>query len=66
MRSRTAVRAASTSENTVILAVNVILRCVHILCVAVIPCKTSDQRKSDLWHSFIEPVSLSITNKRIT
>ncbi len=36
---------------------------VHIQGVAVIACKNSDHRKSDLWHSFIKPVSLSIMNK---
>ncbi len=44
---------------------HVIFWCARILCVAVIACTNSDHRKSDLWHSFIEAVSLSITNKRI-
>ncbi len=44
---------------------HIIFWCARILCVAVITCKNSDHRKSDLWHSFIEAVSLSITNKRI-
>ncbi len=39
--------------------------CALILRAAVIACKNTDKRKCDLWHSFIEPVSLSITNKRM-
>ncbi len=45
---------------------HVIFWCTRILCVAVIACKNSDHRKSDLWHSFIEAVALSITNNELT
>ncbi len=44
---------------------HVIFLWAQILCAAVIVCKNTDQRKSDLWHLFIEPFSLSKTNRRM-